>query len=120
MGESAVMREVVDRPFKSPENVEVGRLGGERHGRGGERGLTIETGAPEDRAGQKMCDGFQRELCNIAPPESTGLGVRMQTGETSSERPKLPSTPPRQLFTQKVSRLFGLFHVHNDLPAKHD
>ena len=53
------MGEAVDRPFESPENVEIGRFGGQRHCRGRERGFAIESSAGENCAREEMSDGIQ-------------------------------------------------------------
>jgi hypothetical protein len=54
-----MMSKVVNRAFDAPEHVKVGRLSGQRHSRGGEGGLAIESGAGENGAGKKMSDWFQ-------------------------------------------------------------
>src|SRR5690348_18182571 len=106
MGESAVMREVVDRPFKSPENVEVGRLGGERHGRGGERGLTIETGAPEDCAGQKVCEGFQIRFVPQSRAERCTLRKSSRMSEVAG-RTKARTSSATQTYVSIASNNAG-------------
>jgi len=59
VGKAAMMREVVDRAFESPEDVEVGGLGCEHHRGGGQGGLAVETGAAQNSAGEEMGDRFQ-------------------------------------------------------------
>ena len=58
VGPSAMVLEGGDRPFESPENIEVGGLGGERHGQRGVGRLAIKTRAGEHRAGHEMRDWF--------------------------------------------------------------
>ena len=62
MRESAMMGEAKNWAMKSAEDVEVGRFGGQGDGRGGQRRLTIQSGAAKAGAGQKMCDRFHGEM----------------------------------------------------------
>ena len=62
MREAAMMGEVVNRAFESPEDIEIRRLCGERHGRRGKCSFAIESGAGENCAGQEMGDGFQENF----------------------------------------------------------
>ncbi len=59
MGEAAVMLESKDRAFETAEHVEIRRFGRQRHGRSGEGGLAVESGAGEAGSGQEVGDGFQ-------------------------------------------------------------
>jgi hypothetical protein len=54
-----MMREGEDWAFDTPEHVKVWSFGRKSHGRGGERGLTVESGAGEAGSGQEVGDGFQ-------------------------------------------------------------
>jgi hypothetical protein len=45
--------------LEAAEHVEIGRFGRKGHGRGGERGLAIESCAGEAGPGQEVGDGFQ-------------------------------------------------------------
>jgi hypothetical protein len=62
MREAAVVREIVNRAFESPEDIEVRGLSSERHGRGSESCLAIEPSSSQNGAGKKMCDGFQTDF----------------------------------------------------------
>src|SRR5579863_8491092 len=59
MREAAMMREGEHRPFEGTEYVKIRRLGRERHSRGGQGGLAIESSAGEAGSGQEVGDGFQ-------------------------------------------------------------
>jgi len=59
MRKPAMMREAHHRPFEAPEHVQVRSFGGEGHGRGSQRRLAVESCPGQNRAGQKMSDGFQ-------------------------------------------------------------
>ena len=60
VGEAAMVLKGNQRPAKAPEDVEVGRFGGECHGQRGVRGFAVEAGAAEACAGEEMGDWFHR------------------------------------------------------------
>src|SRR4051794_10028933 len=62
MRKAAMMSKVVDGAFESPEDIEVRSLGGECHGRRGQRSLAIESSAGEDCASQEMSDRLQESF----------------------------------------------------------
>ena len=62
MREAAVMLESKDRAFESSEDVEIRRLGCQRHGRGGERGPAVEPGARQAGSGQEMGERLHLNL----------------------------------------------------------
>jgi hypothetical protein len=53
-----VVFEALDRARKSPQDIEVGGLGGEHRGQGCVRGLAIEASASDAGAGEEVRDGF--------------------------------------------------------------
>jgi hypothetical protein len=59
MRETAVMCERKHGALEAAEYVEIRRLGCQGHGRGGESGLAVESGAGEAGSGQEVGDGFQ-------------------------------------------------------------
>ena len=67
MRESPVVREIVNRAFESPENIQVGSFGGQRHGGRGERSLAIESSSCENSARQKVSDRFQTDFVPQEP-----------------------------------------------------
>ena len=58
VGDAAMMFEGLDLARKSPEDVEVGGLGGEHGSQGRECGFSIEAGAADAGADKEMRDGF--------------------------------------------------------------
>ncbi len=58
--DAAVMLESGNRAAQSPEYVEVGGFGGERHGERCVGRLTVEAGASETGSGEEVGDGFHR------------------------------------------------------------
>ena len=62
MRKASMVCEPEDWAFNDPYNVQIGCFGGERHCRGGERGLAVESGAGEHGAGQEMGKGFQTDF----------------------------------------------------------
>jgi hypothetical protein len=58
VGKSAVMLEGRYRSAKTPENIDVRRLGRQGHGQRGVGGSAIEASAAETCAGKEMRDGF--------------------------------------------------------------
>jgi len=58
VGDAAMVLEGSNGPAGRPEGVEVGGLGGERHGEGGVGGLAVEAGTCEAGAGHEVGDGF--------------------------------------------------------------
>ena len=54
-----MMREPEDRSVEAGKNIKIGSFRRQRHGRSGQRSLTIESGTAERRAKKKMGDGFQ-------------------------------------------------------------
>ena len=69
MRKAAVMRESENWAFESSDDVEIRRLGRESHGRSGEGGLAIESGAGEAGSGQEMGERFQVVL--VTQPRTT-------------------------------------------------
>ena len=59
MREAAVMGKSINRAFETAEHVDVRRLGRQSHGRSGEGGLAVESGAGEAGPGQEVGDGLQ-------------------------------------------------------------
>jgi hypothetical protein len=59
MRESAMVCESKYWAAESTKHIEVGRLSGQRHGGGRERGFAIESGASQASASEKMSDRFQ-------------------------------------------------------------
>ena len=62
VGDSAMVLEGGYRAAEDPENVEVGRLGGEGHRQRGVEGAAIESGAGEDGSGEEVGDWFHSAL----------------------------------------------------------
>ena len=60
VGPSAMMLEGGDGAFDGPEDVEVGRFGGDRHGDGGVGCLAVESCAGEAGSGHQVGYGFHR------------------------------------------------------------
>jgi hypothetical protein len=58
VGNAAMVFKDGDGAAKSPENIEIGGLGGEGHGQGGVGGAAIESGAGEYRSGEEVSDWF--------------------------------------------------------------
>jgi hypothetical protein len=54
--------EAEDWIFEIAEDVDVRSFGRQRHRRGGQRSLPVETGTSETGSGEKVGDGFQRLL----------------------------------------------------------
>ena len=59
MRKSTVMREAKDPPIELPKYVQIRRLGGQRHCRGRQRSLAIQSSPTQAGAGQKVSNGFQ-------------------------------------------------------------
>lgn len=59
MRKASVMGEAYYRPLKAPEYIKVRSFGGERHRRGGQRRLAIESSAGEYCAGEEVRNWFQ-------------------------------------------------------------
>ncbi len=60
VGDAPVMLESYNRTTESPDDVQVGSFGGERHGERGVGGFTVEAGATEAGSGKEMGDGIHR------------------------------------------------------------
>jgi len=58
VGYAAMVFEERDRAAQAPQNVEVGRLGGQGHGQGGIGGAAVESCAGETGSGEEVGDGF--------------------------------------------------------------
>ncbi len=61
VGDAAMMLEGGNRPGESPQHVEIGGFGCQRHRQGGVGGAAIEAAAGEDGSGEKVGDWFH--LC---------------------------------------------------------
>ena len=62
MGESAMVRESVNRTLESPQDIEVWGFGSECHGGSGESRFAIESGPSEDSAGKEMSEWLQENF----------------------------------------------------------
>jgi hypothetical protein len=54
-----MVREAESGPAQTAEDIEIWCFGGERERECRQRGLAIESGASQARAGQEVSDGFQ-------------------------------------------------------------
>lgn len=59
MRESAMVRKTERRTAETAQHVEIGSLRRQSQRQCGEGRFTVETGAPQTRPGQKVCDRFQ-------------------------------------------------------------
>jgi Protein of unknown function (DUF1569) len=75
MGESTMMCESEDRSVKLTHDIQVGRFGGQRQSRGGQRRLAIKSGSPQAGAGKEMSDRFQSFSVG-SPVENIGAPFR--------------------------------------------
>ncbi len=68
MGDAAMVLQSRNGAFDLPEHVEIGGLGGEHHGYGGQLRLAIEARASKTCAGQKVGNGIQGDLECVRTP----------------------------------------------------
>jgi hypothetical protein len=59
MRKSAMMRESESPPVELPQDIQIGSLSRQRHRKGRKRCLSVESGAAQARASQKVSDRFQ-------------------------------------------------------------
>ena len=68
VGNAAVMLKARYRPAETPEDINIGRLGGQGHGQRSVGRPAIEAGAGKACAGEEMRDGFHKlDFLSVSP-----------------------------------------------------
>ena len=70
--DAAMVLELLDRPGESPEDIEIGSLGGQHRGQSGVGRLAVESGAANAGAGEEMGDGFHKRLLSCIENDIRG------------------------------------------------
>ncbi len=83
VGDSAMMLEALNRAGESPNDVEVGGLGGEHGGQRCVGGFAIESGASDAGAGKEVRDGFHA-CWDPYQRQRTGLSLTAQPDEAGA------------------------------------